>query len=257
MRPRGRTLPALAGPPDAGQALAAPGSGAGSSSAAYDGGANEKQMGPALSIARGCSSAGRAAALQAVGRGFESLHLHFLGVSEFAGRLGPRTVVGRNLAALRRLAPADPPQHMRAAASGPSALVVTFGLGDEVAPDRLPVAGRTPLHAATGMVDTAQRGPAVTALLRLVAVPGSEFLSPGDRSVRLPVDDDGVSQAADSLVISPPQCEQMAMTLLCSAVPPIISGPCDIGADTEKSVRSPVLRCANDSCDSEEPAAVR
>src|SRR5580700_1452499 len=26
---------------------------------------------------RGCSSAGRAAALQAVGRGFESLHLHF------------------------------------------------------------------------------------------------------------------------------------------------------------------------------------
>jgi hypothetical protein len=40
-------------------------------------------------------------------------------------------------------------------------------------------------------------------------------------------------------VISPPHCEQMAMTLPCSAVAPIISGPCDIGADAEKSVRSP------------------
>ena len=37
-------------------------------------------------------------------------------------------------------------------------------------------------------------------------------------------------------IISPPQCEQMAMTLLCSAVSPIISGSCDTGADIERPV---------------------
>src|SRR6202035_1054148 len=46
-------------------------------------------------------------------------------------------------------------------------------------------------------------------------------------------------------VISPPQCEQMAMTLLCSTLSPIISGSCDTSADTEAT---PALRCAHDDC---------
>jgi hypothetical protein len=41
---------------------------------------------PDSSSARGCSSAGRAAALQAVGRGFESLHLHQIAVFKLARR---------------------------------------------------------------------------------------------------------------------------------------------------------------------------
>src|ERR1700722_19977072 len=51
-------------------------------------------------------------------------------------------------------------------------------------------------------------------------------------------------------VISPPQCEQMAMTLLCSTVPPIISGLCDTGADGPRpSGARPALTFADDDCE--------
>ena len=43
---------------------------------AYDGHPNDSEESRRSRLLRGCSSAGRAAALQAVGRGFESLHLH-------------------------------------------------------------------------------------------------------------------------------------------------------------------------------------
>src|ERR1700722_17416028 len=60
-------------------------------------------------------------------------------------------------------------------------------------------------------------------------------------------------------VISPPQCEQMAMTLLCSTVPPIISGRCDAGADiAAASAPRPALRFAGmTTAKSEETAAGR
>ena len=58
-------------------------------------------------------------------------------------------------------------------------------------------------------------------------------------------------------VISPPQCEQMAMTLLCSTLPPIIPGPCDTGADVAAAPSRAALRCAHDDWKSEEAAAAR
>jgi hypothetical protein len=188
VRPRGRTLPALVVSPATDHGRVHSGALAGSSR-------RPTMVPPTRSrgvrrsrLLRGCSSAGRAAALQAVGRGFESLHLHW--ETHATDTKGPRH---------RRLAPAHPTQHMGAAPSGSRALVVTFGLSDAVAPDCLAVAGRAPLHAAPGMMDAAQWRPAITTFFRLIAVPGAEFLPPGDRGVDLSVDDDGVSQAADPL----------------------------------------------------------
>ena len=65
---------------------------------AYDGAPKERGRGSGfLGLSRGCSSAGRAAALQAVGRGFESLHLHdVVGVptARFTSLPGPHEPCG-------------------------------------------------------------------------------------------------------------------------------------------------------------------
>jgi hypothetical protein len=47
-------------------------------------------------------------------------------------------------------------------------------------------------------------------------------------------------------VISPPHCEQMAMTLLLLNAPSIISGRCDSGADGSGPGMPSALRCAYD-----------
>src|SRR5271163_5034211 len=117
------------------------------------------------------------------------------------------------------------------------ALEGALGLGQALAPDGLAVAGRAPLHAAPGMVDAAQRCPAVAAFLRLVAVTGPELLTPGNGCVGPSSDDDRVGQATDPL-------HHLATTVrtnghdspLFNRVA-IISGPCDTGADGTMPVR--------------------
>src|ERR1700735_2233875 len=85
------------------------------------------------------------------------------------------------------------------AAGDPGRLEHAIGLGRAVAPDGLAVACRASLHAAAGMMDAAQRGAAVAALLGLVAVTWTELLAPRDGGIRPAVDDHRVRQATDPL----------------------------------------------------------
>src|ERR1700722_16102600 len=153
---------------------------------------------------------------------------------------------GGALAAQRISAPAHPPQHVGAAATGPGRFERALAFGRAVAPDGLAVTGRAPLHAAARMMDAAQRGATVAALLRLVTVTGTELLAPRDRGINLPVDDHGVGQATDSLGHFATAVRTNGHDSPLLNPVPIISGPCDIGADTEAS---PALTCAHDDCE--------
>jgi hypothetical protein len=135
-------------------------------------------------------------------------------------------------------APAHPPQDVCVATPRPRARKKgAFGICHAVAPDGLAVAGGTPLHRAAGMVDAAQWCPAIATFLRFIAVPRPELLAPRNGGVGPPADDDRVSQATDPL-------QHLATTVrtnghdspLSNRVP-IISGSCDIGADSTTPAR--------------------
>jgi hypothetical protein len=141
-------------------------------------------------------------------------------------------------------APAHASQDVCVATPRPHARKGAFGICHAVAPDGLAVAGRTTLHAAAGMVDAAQRCPAIATLLRLIAVPRPELLTPRNGGVGPPADDDRVSQATDPL-------QHLAATVRTNghdsplfSRAPIISGSCDTGADSTTPARStcPTIR---------------
>ncbi len=111
-----------------------------------------------------------------------------------AQALGPGARCGRLTSA-----PPDAPEHVRVTPARAASLEGAIGLWHAATPDCLSAAGGAPLHAAPRMVHPSQGRSAVSAVLRLVAVPRPELLAPRDGDVGPALDDDGVRQAADPL----------------------------------------------------------